>query len=81
MKRIDVCRLRPLTLRLGPNWGRYERSTQVWLNPSFAPNSEEVLNLLQRILELNSKNLRMIPDDYRAESINVIIGLRDVFSW
>ena len=78
MKRIDIC-LRTLTLRLGPHWGMYEKSTKVWLN-ALAPLTE-VLNPVKRILELNSNHLRMIPDDYRADAIDSIIGLRDVFSW
>lgn len=41
----------------------------------------ELLNQAQEILELNSNGVHMIPDDYRAKSIDVIIGLRDVFSW
>ena len=38
-------------------------------------------NLVQRVLELNSNNTRMIPDKYRATSIEYIIGLRDMLSW
>jgi len=33
------------------------------------------------MLELNSNNVRMILDDYRAKAIGGIIRLRDVFSW
>jgi len=33
------------------------------------------------VLELNNNNVHMIPDDYRTTAIDVIIGLRDVFSW
>ena len=36
---------------------------------------------VQGVLELNSDNVYMIPDDYRASAIDIIIGLRDVLSW
>jgi len=39
------------------------------------------LTAAQEVLELNSNSTGMIPDDYRAAAIDVIIGLRDVLSW
>jgi len=33
------------------------------------------------LLELNSNSTGMIPDTYRADAIDYIIGLRDVLSW
>jgi len=33
------------------------------------------------VLELNSNGVHPIPDTYRANPIDVIIGLRDTFSW
>ena len=39
------------------------------------------LNIAQGLLELNSNGTRMIPDQYRATSIEFIIGLRDMLSW
>jgi len=45
------------------------------------PHDWELLNPVQGVLELNSDNVHMIPDNYRATAIDVIIGLRDVFSW
>jgi len=33
------------------------------------------------VLELNSDNVHIISDDYRADAIDAIIGLRDVLSW
>jgi len=45
------------------------------------PCHPEVLNLVQGLLELNSNSMGMIPDTYRADAIDYIIGLRDVLSW
>jgi len=39
------------------------------------------LNIEQGLLELNSNDIHMIPDQYRATSIQFIIGLRDMLSW
>ena len=32
-------------------------------------------------MELNSNGMGMIPDTYRADVIEYIIGLRDMLSW
>jgi hypothetical protein len=45
------------------------------------PCHSDVLNLVQELLELNSNSTGMIPDTYRADAIDYIIGLRDVLSW
>jgi hypothetical protein len=61
----------------GPHWGEYEE-TKVWYNDlAFG----ETFNLVQRILELNNKTMGLIPDRYRAISIDLIINMRDMLSW
>jgi hypothetical protein len=67
----------PLIGHSGPHWGEYEE-TEVWYNDlAFG----ETFNLVQRILELNSKTMGLIPDRYRAISMDVIINMRDMLSW
>ena len=66
-----------LTLRSGPHWGVYGK-TKVWHNALAIVKDP---NLVQGVLELNGNNTRMIPDKYRATSIEFIIGLRDMLSW
>ena len=41
----------------------------------------KLVNLLYDVLELNSNGVEMIPDEHRATGIEIIIGLREVFSW
>ena len=37
--------------------------------------------MVQEILELNSNAVRLIPDNYRANSIEVMIGMNETLSW
>ena len=54
------------------------KKTKVW-NNALATGKDS--NLVQGLLELNSNGIHMIPDQYRATSIEYIIGLRDMLSW
>jgi hypothetical protein len=38
------------------------------------------LVLVQQLLELNSNTMGMIPDSYRASSIDLIANMSDLFS-
>ena len=37
--------------------------------------------MIQEVLELNSNAVRLIPDNYRANSIDVMIGMNETLSW
>ena len=40
----------------------------------------ETFTLVQQLLELNSNVMGMIPDSYRASSIDLIANMSDLFS-
>jgi hypothetical protein len=37
--------------------------------------------VIQEVLELNSNAIGMIPDNYRADSIDVMIEMNETLSW
>jgi hypothetical protein len=37
--------------------------------------------LVQDLLELNSNDVRSIPDDYRTTSIDIMMGMSETLSW
>jgi hypothetical protein len=41
----------------------------------------ERFTLVQQLLELNSNAMGMIPDNYRASSIDLIGNMSDLLSW
>jgi len=41
----------------------------------------EMYGSTEAVLELNSNNVRMIQDDFRASSMDAIIGMSDTLSW
>jgi hypothetical protein len=73
----------PLTLLsllpLGPYWGVYGES-KVRLHASQSANEYSIC-LVQDLLELNSNDVRLILDDYRATSIDVMMGMSETLSW
>jgi hypothetical protein len=51
-----------------------------------APPYRQYISILnssgtQEVLELNSNDVHLIPDDYRATSIDVMMGMSETFSW
>jgi len=63
----------------------YWISFAVSLNPNDGKGTSrphwELYEKTKGVLELNSNNMRMVLDQYRATSIDFIIGLRDMLSW
>jgi len=41
----------------------------------------EMYGETKEVLELNSNAVRLIPDNYRASSIDVMIGMNETLSW
>jgi hypothetical protein len=50
---------------------------------SLLPIGREKYSILviQEVLELNNNAIDMIPDNYRANSIDVVIGMSETLSW
>ena len=42
---------------------------------------KNLICLVQEVLEFNSNAVRLIPDNFRANSIDGIIGMKETLSW
>ena len=60
----------------GPHWGEYKETKVCHNDLAFG----ETFILVQQLLELNSNTMGMIPDRYRASSIDLIANMSDMFS-
>jgi hypothetical protein len=54
--------------------------TKVWLH-ALPIGKKYLIHLVQEVLELNSNYVRLIPDDYRATSMDTLIGMSETLSW